>query len=255
MATWNPPNDPTVYGSLELDFTNGQNFLDRVNQTAKTKITVTHLVAKAVAMTLRHFPDINGLIRWRKIYLRETVDIFIQVAIPGEREEKADLSGAKVDACDTKSLDEIAVQLKEKSHAIRRRQDPQFVSTLSFLDRIPAFLLPWLIKLMGFLIHDLGFHSKRLGLPEDPFGSAMVTSMGSLGIPAAYAPLVPMSRTPLVVCVGEIRQKPWVIDGQVVARPVVDLGVTFDHRFMDGLTASLMAKYFTRILEDPEKFL
>jgi pyruvate dehydrogenase E2 component (dihydrolipoamide acetyltransferase) len=240
---------------MEIDFTNGQNFLNRVNKTSKAKITVTHLVAKAAAMTLRHFPDINGLIRWRRIYLRDTVDIFIQVAVPGEREEKADLSGAKVDACDTKTLEGIATELREKSQAIRRRQDPQFVGTLSFLDRIPSFLLPWLIKLMGFLIHDLGFHSKRLGLPEDPFGSAMVTSMGSLGIQAAYAPLVPMSRTPLIVCVGEVRQKPWVVEGQVVARPILDLGVTFDHRFMDGLTASLMAKYFSRILEDPEKFL
>ncbi len=253
IATWKAPNNPTVYGTLLMDFTKAQDFLRRVNQSSEDKITATHFVAKAIALTLKKFPDLNGIIRWGKIYQRNTVDIFFQVAIPEEQaDQRPDLSGAKVESCDEKSLGEIARELREKSEKIRTKQDPQFQSTLKLLGKIPGCLLNWALRFASFLIYNLGLSSKKLGLPPDPFGSAMVTNVGPLKLPAAFAPLVPMSRVPLIVCVGTVTERPWVVEGVVVVRPILDFGITFDHRFMDGLTGSRMVKYFQEILENPE---
>lgn len=254
MATWKAPNDPTVYGSLALDFSNAQEFLKKLNVNLETKITVTHFVAKGVALTLKHFPDLNGIIRWGGIYLRKSVDIFLQVAVAGAGEERADLSGVKIEHCDEKTLRQIAQELREKSQRIRNKKDPQFQSTLKLLQYMPSWALKWAIRFMGFFLYNLGWHSKRLGLPEDPFGSAMVTSVGSMDLPAAFVPLAPMSRVPFIVCVGSVTDKPWAIDGQVVVRPILDLGITFDHRFMDGATASRMVKYFKDLVENPQKY-
>ncbi len=254
LATWNGPNDPTVYGLLEFDFTKGAAFLAKLGETTPQKITVTHLVAKATALTLRDYPDLNGIIRWGQIYLRNSIDIFLQVAVPeGGGVEKPDLSGAKIDSCDRKDLATIAKELAAKSKKIRERKDPQFESLLKVLRWIPSLFLRPLVRLLAFFIHNLG--GGFLGLPVDPFGSAMVTSVGSLGVPPGLAPLVPISRTPLIICVGEVVQKPWVVGELVVPRPILELGVTFDHRFMDGLTASRMLHYFREILENPERSL
>ncbi|MBF0493070.1 MAG: 2-oxo acid dehydrogenase subunit E2 [Deltaproteobacteria bacterium] len=254
VASWRAPNDPTVYGLLQFDFTQGLAFLERLRAEGAGKITVTHLVARAAALTLRQFPEMNGIIRWGKIYLRNTVDIFLQMAT---REEggRHDLSGAKIDSCDRKTIGEIARELRDKSEKIHARKDPQFTATLRLLKWIPACLLPFTLRLISFLIHDLRLHSRVLGLPEDPFGSAMVTNIGSLGSSAGFAPITPMSRVPLILCVGEIQLRPWVVDGQVVARPILEMGATFDHRFMDGAAAAQILKAFRELIESPEKIL
>ncbi|MBI2067587.1 MAG: 2-oxo acid dehydrogenase subunit E2 [Deltaproteobacteria bacterium] len=255
IATWRAPNDPTVYGQLPIDFTACRAYLEKINKDSDIKITVTHLVAKAVALALRSFPDLNGIIRWRRIYIRKTVDISLQVAIEQKgRAEKPDLSAAKVENCDEKSLQQIARELKKKSESIRTGNDPQFRSTLRMLDLLPPLLLTWAVKLMVFLTFDLGLAFPRLGLPRDPFGSAMVTSVGMLRVPSGFAPLVPLSRVPIIVCAGEVKDQPWVIEGQLVVRPVLDLSFTFDHRFIDGLTGSRMANYLRGIIENPDKF-
>jgi len=40
----------------------------------------------------------------------------------------------------------------------------------------------------------------------------------------------------------------------VVVRPMMTLGVTFDHRFMDGWHGGAMAQLFRAFLEDPARF-
>lgn len=255
IATWGPPNDPTVYGTFPIDFTNGLAYLEKVNRTSANKITVTHLVAKAIALTLQKYPDLNGIIRFKQIYLRESVDIFLQVAIEGTSGGKPDLSGALIRNCDQKSLEAIAGELKNKSCAVREGDDPQFKSSLNLLKIVPDFLLGFILRFITFCMYDLGLPLRKLGIPEDPFGSAMVTSVGMFQVPPGFAPIVPMSRVPLLICIGEVKPRPWVVDGQVVARPILDACTTFDHRFIDGLTGAKMARYFQGILQEPEKFL
>ena len=253
IANWAAPNDPTVYGFLDIDFTNVLSFLSKINTDCDLKTSPTHVVAKAMALVLKKYPDLNGIIRWKKIYLRKTVDIFLQVAIDGASSGgKPDLSGAKIENCDQKSLADICRELKDKSQKIRQKTDPQFQKTFALMAKIPQFLLGFIVKLGSFLTYNFDLNLPGLGFPADPFGSAMVTSVGMLKMPPGLAPLVPVSRVPLIVCLGEIRDKAWVVNNEIVIRPIAQLGITFDHRFIDGLTGSQMAKYLEEILEHPE---
>lgn len=256
IANWNAPNDPTVYGFFEIDVTNALAFIEKINKTSPIKITMTHVVAKAAALILARHPDLNGIIRWKQIYLRDTVDIFLQVAIEAADENsKPDLSGCKVECCDKKTLVEIATDVSVKSNKIRKNEDELFKKTLSFMNKIPPWLLSFVVRLSSFLIYNLGVNIPSLGLREDPFGSCMVTSVGMWNIPPGFAPLVPVSRVPLIICAGEVKDKPWVVDGEIKIRPIQNLTVTFDHRFIDGLTGSKMARFFRELMTDPEKFM
>src|SRR2546427_19872 len=105
-----------------------------------------------------------------------------------------------------------------------------------------------------YLTYDLDLDLSRFGVVKDEFGSAMVSNVGTFGLAHAYGPLVPFSRTPLVVLVGEVQDKPVVEGGRVVVHPVMTLGVTFDHRFMDGFQGGAMAQLFRTYLADPAHF-
>jgi pyruvate dehydrogenase E2 component (dihydrolipoamide acetyltransferase) len=86
----------------------------------------------------------------------------------------------------------------------------------------------------------------------------MVSNIGNFegfGMSFALAPLVPMSRCPIVVLIGEVQKKPVVEGDRIVARSVVTLGCTFDHRMIDGAQGTAIAAVLRRVVEDPEKEL
>jgi 2-oxoglutarate dehydrogenase E2 component (dihydrolipoamide succinyltransferase)/2-oxoisovalerate dehydrogenase E2 component (dihydrolipoyl transacylase) len=68
---------------------------------------------------------------------------------------------------------------------------------------------------------------------------------GLFGTPILNQPQVGILST------NAVRQRPWVIDGQVVARPVMGVSLSFDHRAIDGLMAFQFVAAFGELLADP----
>ena len=114
-------------------------------------------------------------------------------------------------------------------------------------------LLGPVVRTLSYLTYDLDLDLTRFDVVKDGFGSAMVTNVGTFGLAQAYAPLVPFSRVPVVLLVGEVQEKPVAEAGRVVIRPMMTIGVTFDHRFMDGYHGGAMAQLFRAFLEDPAR--
>jgi pyruvate/2-oxoglutarate dehydrogenase complex dihydrolipoamide acyltransferase (E2) component len=91
----------------------------------------------------------------------------------------------------------------------------------------------------------------RFGIPKDPFGGVMITNIGTLGLDMAYVPIVPYSRVPILLATGAVKEQPVAEDGQVVVRQMMKVNATFDHRFIDGFHAAVMAKTVRHWLENP----
>ena len=52
-----------------------------------------------------------------------------------------------------------------------------------------------------------------------------------------------------------IKQRPVVVDGEVVARPMMYLALSYDHRVVDGKDAVQFLVAVKDSLEDPSRFL
>jgi pyruvate dehydrogenase E2 component (dihydrolipoamide acetyltransferase) len=248
-ATWGPPNDPHIYGDLDIDATNILAFIDEAREATGERITVTHVVGKAVAYALEQHPDLNVRMYRGHFIERDTVDIFFIVSSG----QGSDLSGVKVENADRKSVVEIAAELGGRAKTIRTGDDPEFGKTKSMLARTPLRALGAMMRLAAWLTSDRDMHLPKQGLPRQPFGSAMITSVGMFGIQRGYAPLSPYYRIPFLVLVGEVTQRPVVVDEQVVARPILTITATMDHRYVDGFHASRLARSVREYLEDPKR--
>lgn len=84
-------------------------------------------------------------------------------------------------------------------------------------------------------------------------GSLTITNVGALGIDTG-TPIINPGEV-AIVAFGTIKQKPWVLDGEVIPRWITTLGGSFDHRVVDGdLSARFMADVAS-ILEEPALLL
>ncbi|HEY8753687.1 MAG TPA: dihydrolipoamide acetyltransferase family protein, partial [Arthrobacter sp.] len=70
-------------------------------------------------------------------------------------------------------------------------------------------------------------------------GTLTITNIGALGIDTG-TPIINPGEV-AIVAFGTIKQKPWVLDGEVIPRWITTLGGSFDHRVVDGdLSARFM---------------
>ncbi|MGZ3477025.1 MAG: 2-oxo acid dehydrogenase subunit E2 [Polyangiales bacterium] len=239
-----------MYGSLDIDADAALAAVRDLRAKTGARVTLTHLVGRAIALAIADRPEVNGIVRFGSLYRRETVDVFFQIAFEGG----ANLNGQKITSADAKDLATIARELESGARAVRDKS-AEGVKTASRLSSLPDALTGFALRLGTFATYDLGLDLTKLGLPYDGFGSAMVTNVGSFGITSGFAPILPISRCPLILLVGEVHDKPVARDGQVVVRPILPIGATFDHRIMDGFHAGALAKHFRQLLEDPSSAL
>ncbi|CAN5279822.1 dihydrolipoamide acetyltransferase family protein [soil metagenome] len=84
-------------------------------------------------------------------------------------------------------------------------------------------------------------------------GTITITNIGVFGMDTATPILNPGEVG--IVAFGTIRQKPWVVDGEVRPRWVTTLGGSFDHRVVDGDVASRFLADVASVIEEPALLL
>lgn len=248
-AMWRAPSDPSIHGSMDVDATPALGFLAEHQRASGVRLTITHLVARAVALAIADQPEINGKVRLGgRLAQRSSVDVFVTVATEGAK----DLSGARIDRADEKSLAALATELATRVREIRGGTDAAYQQSRRAIRRLPWWLARAATRLSDLLVNELDVDLSAQGMPSDPFGSAIVTSVGMFGIDAAFAPFVPLARCPMLILVPEIRPRPWAVGDRVEVRPVLRLCATFDHRLIDGAAAGRFAHRLTQLFAAPE---
>lgn len=251
IGTWRTAKDPSVYGTIELRVEKALAYIDAFRRATGKRLTITHMIARATAEALKTAPDANAVLRWNKIYLRKRIGVFFQVAMTDQGPDKVDLSGATLYDVEQKSLAQIIDEFQAKVDLVRARKDPALEQTRGAFKNVPFILLNRVLDALGFLTVTLNMDLTRFGVPKDPFGSVMITNIGSLGLETAYVPLVPYSGVPILLATGAVKDVPVVEGDRVVPGKVMKVHATFDHRFIDGVHASVMSKTLRRWIENP----
>lgn len=247
-AMWRRPSDPSIYGSMDVDVTAALEALSVWRERTGQRLTITHVVCRAVARAFARHPSLNAKVRlWGKLERRSSVDVFVSVASEGGR----DLSGTRLEGADAMRLDEIARRVDQGKGSIRQGADRSFEQSRSLFKRLPWWATRPVLGAVDALTNELHLDLPGLGMPRDAFGTCVVTNVGMFGIDTAFAPFVPLGRCPMLLLITEVRERPWVVDGKLEVRKVLRLCATFDHRIVDGHAAGKLAREIRRLVEDP----
>ncbi|MGE0401226.1 MAG: 2-oxo acid dehydrogenase subunit E2 [Kofleriaceae bacterium] len=246
---WPAPDDPQIFGSLDIDARPIRDLIAR-SATAGHRVTPTHVVGRAVARALFAVPELNTHIAFGRSRPHPSIDVFFIASVG----KGSDLSGVKIRNVGDKSVSEVADELRERSQVLKSGNDKAFARSKRLTDALPVPLLRPMLRASAFLTEALDLDLSVLGLERQPFGSAMVTSVGMFGLPHGFAPLAWMYGVPLLVLVGELTEKAIVVDGRVEAREVLPITATIDHRYVDGAQIARAMNAFREYLAAPQEF-
>jgi len=104
-------------------------------------------------------------------------------------------------------------------------------------------------------IRDMGMRARdgKLGIEELTGGTFSITNGGIFGSMLSTPILNPPQSA--ILGMHSIQQRPVVIDGDIVARPMMYLALSYDHRIVDGKEAVQFLVTIKNVLEDPARLL
>ncbi len=245
-AAWRAPADPQFYGELEVDATALRDLQDRLRERG-SHVTVTHLVVRAMAHGLREVPELRTRLVRGRPRLDPTCDVFVIVATD------AGLTGVKLHDVGAKPVTQVAAEL-EDAVALARRGTGDFERATRSLGVLPTWLLRRVMRVGAWLTSQADLAIPALGLARQPFGNAMVSSVGMWGVSRAFSPLAAYYEVPVLALVGDVEDRPAAVAGEVVVRPMLTVTATFDHRRVDGLHAARFADAVRAYLEKPTAY-
>ena len=199
---WKGPGDPSIYGIIDVDVSKALPFLERRGLETGVRLTLTHLVTRAIALALRQHPECNAYVRRGRVYQRRDVDVFVLVATSPKTNgsldyQAADLSGVRISNADTLSVQAIATELQHQATLLNNGEDRAIGALKAALRAFPSVIARFGLSMVTLLQYGLNLDLTTLGVPRDTFGGAIVSSMGMFGIKIWLRSLGPLHATQL----------------------------------------------------------
>ena len=89
---------------------------------------------------------------------------------------------------------------------------------------------------------------------EDLAGGTFTISNGGVFGSLMGTPILNLPQA-AILGMHAIKERPVVVNGQVVVKPMMYLALTYDHRIIDGREAVTFLVKIKQLLEDPRRFL
>lgn len=95
--------------------------------------------------------------------------------------------------------------------------------------------------------------SGQTTLDELSRGTITITNIGVFGVDGGTPIINPGEGA--ILCMGQVRDMPWVVDREIVVRSIMVISLSFDHRLIDGALGSRVLSEVAKGLERPALLL
>ena len=183
-----------------IDITNIEHYLDAKHREGYTDMTLLHVMLAAYVRVVSERPALNRFIAGQKIYARNKIECVMTV--------KKEMTLESPDTCIKVAFDPrddiFNVYKKFQITLHEATSGPSsFDQTAATLVKLPGLILRSAVGILRFM--DYFGKLPRMLLDVSPFhGSMIITSMGSLGIPAIYHHLYDFGNLPCFLSYGSI---------------------------------------------------
>ena len=229
--------DPAYgFGVFLVDMEKAHVFIQQKKEPTGLHFTYLHLFIRACGLALARHTQVNAMLNGdRKILHPASVDIGVSAAGTTNYAPVVLLK-----AVDKKDLATLAGELKEGTEKARSEGE-KLLRNISLIGRFLPFR--WL----------------RRGLIRLVFRFARVrrSFVGTFQITCLPEEIIVPIRliTTALMGIGQVKERPAVIDGKVIPRKSVYITIPIDHRVVDGKVPMLFAYEVIRLMESPHTLM
>ena len=232
-----------------IDITNIEKYLDEKKKEGYTDLSLLHIILAAYTRVVADRPGINRFLAGQRIFARNNINCVMTI--------KKELSLESPDTCIKVELDPrdnvLNVYKKfQKTVNIAKEEDSDFDSVAGILTKLPRPILRGIVSLLKWMDYH-GILPKALEKVSPFHGSVIITSMGSLGIPAIYHHLYDFGTLPVFISYGNVFTADAIKrDGTRERHHFITFKVVTDERICDGYYYASAFKRIKRYLLHPE---
>ena len=232
-----------------IDITNIEKYLAEKKREGYTDMSLLHVILAAYLRVVAERPGLNRFIAGQKIFHRNKIECLMTI--------KKDMTLEAPDTCikvEFDPRDNIYNVYKkfQKTVIEAKNDDGDFEKVVGALVKLPGLILRFIVSMLRFLDY-FGKLPKALHKVSPFHGSMIVTSMGSLGIPAIHHHLYDFGHLPIFISYGRMySQEVTLLDGTKENHHFVTFKVVTDERICDGFYYASAMKQLKRYLNHPE---
>ena len=233
-----------------IDITNVERYLDQKHAEGYTDMSLLHVILAAYVRVVSERPSINRFIAGQRIFASKNITCVMTVKKKMSLESEDTVIKVSFDPRDNiyNVYKKFQVILKESISG----DDGGLESVSGLLRKIPRPILRGVVSILKSLDY-VGLLPKALAEISPFHGSMVITSMGSLGIPAIYHHLYDFGTLPIFISYGSIFAGDAVKrDGSKERHHFVTLKVVTDERICDGYYYASAFKRIKRYILKPE---
>jgi pyruvate/2-oxoglutarate dehydrogenase complex dihydrolipoamide acyltransferase (E2) component len=229
---------PDVIGVWLQDILALTTFRDRYRHEQKVPLTFAPLIIRTCALALRKYPQCNMMLGAGKIVIPSSIDIGIAVVGEGVALDPV----VVIRQADTKSLQEIIAELREKSRGAKEQQQNDF----KVLNRLGRWLPPvvrrrvmaWMTRNPALRRHYVGtFQVSVIAIPGPVFEFMLPTFLATTGMLSFQG----------------VRPRPIVVDDKVEIRPSAYIVLAGDHSAGERTALIGFVAELQRLLLNPDE--
>ena len=235
IASWNAPGDPQVFNNLEVNAKYLDQFILKHNQAnPELQITYTQIILKALGYAFNRRREVNSTIAFGNLVKIKDIDVNCLVDIGGKN-----LASMLVRNVDGLTVTELKKQMQGKVGKYKRNKDKDFNKQMGIINSLHSSLVSVILELTSTFAYSFGLNIPCLNVKKRAFGTILFTNCTKMEIYNSFAPLVPFTRGVCVVLLCKPRMRAGVDEkGNLEAQKIMNINVTFDHRYCDGSRAS-----------------
>ncbi len=230
-----PANMVTMFG--EIDASGIERIRSRFREEGNRPPSYTAFVVKAAGLTMKQHPEANRAILgppfWRRLVQFDSADIAVAIEkhlpyLPGN----AFISPLR--SADMCSLDELSETLRTLPN-VDEKNSEEYRAYMRVLRYVPRPISTWLVHAPHWF-PSLWVRYRGC--------ACWVNAPSKAGVDA----LTTTWPWPITYTFGVVKERPFVVDGAVIARRTMPVGMVFDRRIMGGGPASRLFANFMDIL-------
>ena len=244
--------DNEAYISERIDLTAINAYLARKNETETDfPYTMFHLIVAALLKTITLRPKLNRFIVNSNFYQRN--EISAAFVVKKQFSDKGAEALAFLHSKEDFTVEDVHEYIRSQVQECRSEKVDSSTENMDILNKLPRWLGKTAVKFIMFLDKH-GWVPKDMVATDPYYSSVVLSNLGSIKLKCGYHHLTNWGTCSLFFIIGEKNMSPFFdVNGHVIMKETLDLGLTIDERLADGYYYSKSVRLLKYLLEHPEE--